>query len=191
MPKEYKGRGTGHGSHTTGIENYHADAEPWERTEAESSRAYMAFVCYREMPPSERSIRAVCESKDSPDVSISTMNNWSAEHDWVERATKYWDEIARVREQRHIEAQAQARDLLFDKLSLIMETAIYKAVQEKNARMLDSLLDRAGITETKEQRLLLGSLTDADQELEELLPGIEDRPEAKDESEVLEIEDKK
>ena len=53
----------------------------WERQEGESARAYEAFCLYRDLGP-ERSLAKVGQELGK---SVSLMERWSSEHDWVDR----------------------------------------------------------------------------------------------------------
>ena len=71
------------------------EPEPWERQLNESTQAFEAFACYRDMGAA-RSLakvsREVCKSK-------ALMERWSKEHDWVKRVAAWdaeKDRVARV-----------------------------------------------------------------------------------------------
>lgn len=64
------------------------EIKPWSRRERESSKAYEAFVCYRDMGAT-RTVRAVAEVLSK---SQACIKRWSAAHDWPER-TRAWDSI--------------------------------------------------------------------------------------------------
>jgi len=53
----------------------------WERQEGESARAYEAFCLYRDLGP-ERSLAKVGQALGK---SVSLMERWSSEHEWVDR----------------------------------------------------------------------------------------------------------
>ena len=59
---------------------------PWERMEGEPPRAFAAFVCYRDMPPAERSHNAVVRNRGK---SRAEIGRWSSAWDWVARAAAY------------------------------------------------------------------------------------------------------
>lgn len=82
---------------------------PWERQPGEPARAYGAFCIYRDLPPHERSLRAVAErlgGKRSETGRRSTrpLERWSSRWRWVERAAR-WDE---EQDRRAREAQIRA-----------------------------------------------------------------------------------
>lgn len=65
---------------------YILEPEPWERQLNESPQAFEAFACYRDMGAARSTVkvsRKLCKS-------VSLMNRWSSEHDWVKRAAA-WD----------------------------------------------------------------------------------------------------
>lgn len=65
---------------------YILEPEPWERQLNESPQAFEAFACYRDMGAARSTAkvsRTLCKS-------VSLMNRWSSEHDWVKRVAA-WD----------------------------------------------------------------------------------------------------
>jgi hypothetical protein len=90
-------------------------SDSWDPLEGESAKAYEAFTAYRDLPPSERSVRAAFKVKTGRSQPNGTWNDWSAEHEWIERA-KAWDlyQDKRVREatvSHRVETARQLRDL--------------------------------------------------------------------------------
>lgn len=81
---------------------------PWERQPGESAKAYHAFCIYRDMPPRERSLRAVSarlKGQSGKAKKVSTnVYLWSRDWSWQERA-KAWDE-ERERQEREAELEA-------------------------------------------------------------------------------------
>jgi hypothetical protein len=75
------------------------DVRAWEHQAGESSRAFEAFACYRDMG-SARSLQAV---SDRIDKSVSMLKRWSSRRCWQERV-EAWD-----REQERYAAQAAAQ----------------------------------------------------------------------------------
>lgn len=66
----------------------------WNRREDETPKAYSAFQMYINMPPEERSIRAVAEKRGSS--STTTEEQWSSKYSWVDRAIAYDEHMAEV-----------------------------------------------------------------------------------------------
>ena len=69
-----------------GQDIYILEPEPWERQLNESPQAFEAFACYRDMGASRSTAkvsRKLCKS-------VSLMNRWSSEYDWVKRVAA-WD----------------------------------------------------------------------------------------------------
>ena len=65
---------------------YILEPEPWERQLNESPQAFEAFACYRDMGAARSTAkvsRKLCKS-------VSLMNRWSSEYDWVKRVAA-WD----------------------------------------------------------------------------------------------------
>jgi hypothetical protein len=59
--------------------------QPWDRQPDESSRAYQAFLTYRDMGPG-RSVRAVARELGK---SGTLIGKWSSDHDWVSRISSW------------------------------------------------------------------------------------------------------
>lgn len=64
------------------------DTRPWDRRQDETSKAYGAFVTYRDLGP-ERSLEKVAHTLGK---STTIMSRWSAQHEWVSR-TVAWDNM--------------------------------------------------------------------------------------------------
>lgn len=64
------------------------EIRPWDRREDETSKAYGAFVTYRDLGP-ERSLEKVAHTLGK---STTIMSRWSAQHEWVSR-TVAWDNM--------------------------------------------------------------------------------------------------
>jgi len=65
-----------------------AELDPWDRQPGETSKAYAAFVTYRDLG-ADRSTRAVGEALTKSEALIK---RWSGQNDWVTRAAA-WDSI--------------------------------------------------------------------------------------------------
>lgn len=62
-------------------------SEPWERQKGETTKAFAAFVVYRNMQPLERSHAKTHRATGIPE---STIAKWSAKYNWVKRV-EAWD----------------------------------------------------------------------------------------------------
>lgn len=89
-----------------------SEDRPWDRREGESSRAYAAFVAYRDMGAA-RSLDAVYRKLYKPQQSTGRaagfINDWSADWDWVARARAWDDHVERARQDAFI-AESAARN---------------------------------------------------------------------------------
>lgn len=65
---------------------YIQEPEPWERQLNESPQAFEAFAKYRDMGAA----RSTAKVSKELCKSVTLMNRWSAEHNWVKRAAA-WD----------------------------------------------------------------------------------------------------
>jgi hypothetical protein len=61
---------------------------PWDRQPRETSKAYAAFVIYRDMG-TDRTVRSVAEALNKSGTLIA---GWSGKHNWVARAAA-WDSM--------------------------------------------------------------------------------------------------
>lgn len=61
---------------------------PWDRRPRETSKAYAAFVIYRDMG-TDRTVRSVAEALNKSGTLIA---GWSGKHNWVARAAA-WDSM--------------------------------------------------------------------------------------------------
>ena len=89
--------------------------QPWERIKGiggqrgESSKAFAAFCIYRDMPPATRSIAKAVEQHYGQNYiksssKIRQWGQWSAQWNWVARATAWDEELDRISRQEQIEA---------------------------------------------------------------------------------------
>lgn len=88
---------------------------PWERQPGESVRAYAAFCAYRDMPPGERSLRALAarlgyEKAAKAGRVPSHIQRWSTRWRWVERARAWDDEQDRRAREEQIRAVREMRE---------------------------------------------------------------------------------
>ncbi len=64
-----------------------AELQPWHQQPYETTTAYRAFVTYRDIEPSLRSLSRVASELDK---GISLIKRWSSRWNWVKRAQE-WD----------------------------------------------------------------------------------------------------
>lgn len=77
--------------------------QPWHRQEGETSKAYNAFVIYRDMGPG-RSLEKVCQNLSKRPHYITILKEWSSRHGWVARCLAHDEDMA----DRRRKAQAEA-----------------------------------------------------------------------------------
>lgn len=82
---------------------------PWERQPDESSKAFAAFVVYRDLGPSKRSLDAVGRRLADAPVkrkrgAHGTILDWSARYLWVNRASAWDAEQDRIGRQAQLDA---------------------------------------------------------------------------------------
>ena len=59
-------------------------SEVWERQEGETSKAFAAFLLYRDMGRS-RSLAGASSSFDNPSSKLRQFGYWSSQYNWVKR----------------------------------------------------------------------------------------------------------
>lgn len=73
--------------------------QPWHRLPDESEKAWAAFCCYRDLPPTARNIRAAYQAYIGPSKAKNgqpkhahpAFKRWAIEHRWAERAVAFDD----------------------------------------------------------------------------------------------------
>lgn len=100
--------------------------ELWERQTTESSKAFEAFVVYRDMGVN-RSIRKAAQNLNK---AVTTLAEWSTKHDWVKRAAA-WD----------AEQDRLARNELVAEMAATRKKQRKQAqrMQEKGMELLESI----------------------------------------------------
>lgn len=58
----------------------------WDRQPNETSKAWAAFVVFRDSPPNERTLQKTAKKLSK---NLTTIKNWSAANDWVDRAREF------------------------------------------------------------------------------------------------------
>jgi len=107
---------------------------PWERQPGEPPRAYAAFCIYRDLPPAERSVRAVAERLGIKGAAKGQvpghMLRWSTRWRWVERA-RAWD--------AELDRQAREARVLAVKEMQARHAAQARKLQEKALKRLEGM----------------------------------------------------
>lgn len=83
-------------------------AHPWEQQEGEGDKAYQAFIIYRSLPASKRSLRAAAEQfykERFKDSNVRTLEGWSSKWGWVLRARQF----DAYQDKRHLAQDDEAR----------------------------------------------------------------------------------
>lgn len=104
----------------------HSDAQPWERLEGESVKAYEAFTVYLNLG-TERSQQAVSKELSK---SRQLIGRWSATYRWVERVAAY---DADVQKKAHAEAVKKRRKMANRHISIALK------LQEKALQALEGM----------------------------------------------------
>ena len=78
--------------------------KPWHRQPGESSKAFHAFMLYRDMLPKGRSLRKVGQELGKTPSYVKYLQKWSVLYGWVARAQAHDDHLAAIR----AEAQEKA-----------------------------------------------------------------------------------
>ena len=119
------------------------EQELWERQPDESSVAYEAFLCYRNMghePEGEKKKRRLASVAEKLGKSLKLMERWSFTWDWVERARAYDNELQRISMEETREA---VRKMLRDHMK--MAQALQKKAMTALLRLDDQSLSARNI----------------------------------------------
>lgn len=101
-------------------------AQPWERQENETSKAYEAFAIYRDLE-GKRTFAAVAKTLRK---SESLIHRWGTNHDWRERARAYDNSLE---EEAHREAVKDRKKMVDRHIQIAMK------VQRKALEALDKM----------------------------------------------------
>lgn len=145
--------------------------EPWERQAGEPTKAWEAFVMYRDLPPKERSVRRVGEMQGKRWVSY--MEDWSAKWQWVERAGQF--DAYKDKQKRDLaEQERKEMSELHIKAARAMLTKALQALKAIPAEeMSASDITKMVEVSSRLERLSRGESTDSVESY-----GREDRPSA-------------
>lgn len=82
------------------------ERKPWERQKGETRRAYLAFCCYRDLDPRERSQRKAADAyyKGKTKVYLGQISVWSSKYNWVKRCEAYDEYLDELKRQADLEA---------------------------------------------------------------------------------------
>lgn len=115
-------------------------ANPWERRNGESARAYVAFCAYRDLGPSRSLSAAYGQHKGIEKAAVTVpgaWTRWSVKFRWVERA-EAWD--ADVEKKQQAAFDARLKQLAHDQADFAVEE-FRRLVQR--VRKADKILDKA------------------------------------------------
>ncbi len=79
----------------------------WERQPEETSKAYEAFICYRDLGP-DRSLAKAAESYYGSSTNLAQIGLWSRKFDWVARVRAY-DDFLEMERRAAVEEYERAR----------------------------------------------------------------------------------
>lgn len=114
---------------------------PWERQPGESNKAYTAFCIYRDLPPTQRSLKEVTirfYEKDRAKVRRASkmIEKWSVRWRWVERAEAWDQERDRRAREAEIEAVKKRRQEMVDALTLMLQKGV-AALKQTDPRWIN------------------------------------------------------
>jgi hypothetical protein len=161
------------------------ELQPWQRQPGETDKAWAAFVTFRNLEPSERSLSRVVSELGK---SRGLIERWSSRNNWRERA-EAWDE---EQDLRLLSSRVEAKKRMDEEHLRIVRAARNKAVQalkdvDPSEFTLTELRNWLDMT-MKWERLIIGEPEtvverrvkveakdyDIEKEMEELWPLIED-----------------
>jgi hypothetical protein len=130
---------------------------PWERLDTEGAKAFEAFALYRDLGPSERSVREVARRLNK---SATLIGKWSGQHAWVERCVAWDAEQDRIRR----DAMAKEAELMGERHARLARRVLDLAAQRIDALDPNDLpvhqLARLMAEASKLERLALGEPSD-------------------------------
>jgi len=136
--------------------------EPWERQKGERSRAYSAFVYYRDMGP-KRSLKKMATETGR---SLFPLQRFSKKYNWVARATAWDEEVDRRRREAQIkeieemskrqaqQAQAINQAIMIPVMAFLER--LKKSQREKGAEAIDSLMNMLGTSDLLDLVIKIG-----------------------------------
>jgi len=111
-------------------------SNPWERQEKESTPAWQAWLTYRDLPASSRSIREVGQILGK---SWKLVGRWSSRWQWVERLRR-WDSAG---EKTRFDAQQKAIARAAEKKAEELEVTRERTLDETASLAFSSLTEAA------------------------------------------------
>jgi hypothetical protein len=110
----------------------------WDRQPTETSKAWAAFLIFRDSPPNERTLQKTAEKLSK---NLTTIKNWSAANNWFERAREFDAWLDREATQsKHLEAQ-RAKTEMVERHTAVTTFAQSKVV-ERWRRMTNADWDK-------------------------------------------------
>ena len=80
--------------------------QPWERMDGEGAERWAAFLAYRDLGPG----RSVVRAAEQVGKSLSLLERWSADNDWVDRVQAWDEHLARVGDEAREDAVREMHD---------------------------------------------------------------------------------
>lgn len=110
---------------------------PWEKQEAESAKAYSAFITYRNMPAHERSLKRAVKLLFGRDISskLRMFQTWSAKYRWVFRSQAWDIEVDRLVREKKIK-EVEEMNTRHIKIAQAMQQKIIERLRELEAMEL-------------------------------------------------------
>lgn len=110
-------------------------AEPWERQEKESDKAFEAFVKYRDMGLDRSTTKVAKELAKSEQL----IRRWSATYDWVKRAAAWDNEVDKdvQKAQRQEIAEMRKRHATLASAMLVKAAKALQAIPEDEIKASD------------------------------------------------------
>lgn len=136
-------------------DEYGLNKYPWERQEGETSNNYAAFVTYRDMGIRRTLRKAAIRFYEIPENEydprggkIRTLEKWSAQYRWVQRAELYDDfmqaqadaedvEAIKDMRKRHVQLMTVIQSKAVTYLNTVTEAQLAKMTPDQLMRMLD------------------------------------------------------
>jgi hypothetical protein len=130
----------------------------WELQPNETPKSFAAFNIYLKLPPNERSLSRVVAALGH--ASNSTVEKWSSENDWVERARAYDAYIANSAIEVRKVGLTEAQLALTEQTSLALTAAFTVSMRE--LQRLGEQQNKGEAIDTKDLGRVVRAIADID-----------------------------
>lgn len=117
----------------------------WHRQPGESSKAFHAFMLYRDMLPKARSLRKVGQKLAKTLPYLTHLKRWSSQYGWVARAQAHDDHLAAVRAEAQEEAIKEMAERQAKEGMILQEVGIQRFLDKDGKPVSIGMEDKDAI----------------------------------------------